>query len=168
MSRLLQRSRRQHELLHSELRGSLAAGLFGGGRQGVHLSVQLDGNDAAQKRTGLILFPRGASDIDNIIKDYGLCSHPWVDFYLTTILKVVAVKTDEGRVYTGGVKMKRGSFNNEFYNRDRYPVNNSRDCAAPFDHEQKLYNLPVTSAAKIVSGETLYIFCIRSDAIDGC
>jgi hypothetical protein len=157
----------------------------------VHQSVQLDGNDAAilhsldavlghyapkTNRINPFSSWSGAGDKGNIIKDYGSCSDPWVDFYLTTILKVEAVQTDEGRVYKGGVKMKRGhkiaacllrwarnmqlSFNDEFYKRDRYPVNNSRDCAVPFDHEQKLYDLQVTSAAKVSYQERQYIYFV--------
>jgi hypothetical protein len=154
-----------------------------------HQSVQLDGNDAAilhsldavlghyapnLNRINPFSSWSGACDKGNIIKDYG--SDPWVDFYLTKILKVEAVQTDEGPVYKGGVKMKRGhkiaacllrwarnmqlSFNDEFDKRDRYPVNNTRDCAMSFDHEQQLNDLPGTSAAKVSYQERHYIYFV--------
>ncbi len=160
------------------------AGLF-------HQSIQLDGNDAAilhsldavlghyapnPNRINPFSSWSGACDKGNIIKEYGSCSDPWVDFYLTKILKVDAVQTDEGRVYKGGAKMKRGhkiaacllrwarnmqlSFHNEFDKRDRYPVINSRDCAMSFDHEQKLIDLPGTSAARVSNQEIHYIYFV--------
>ena len=152
----------------------------------VHPTVQLDDHDGAILHSLDVVLghyaPKlnrinpfsswsGAGDKGNIIKEYGSCSDPWVDFYLTTILKVEAVRTDEGRVYRGGIKMKRGhkiascllrwarnmqlSFNNGFSKRARFPVNDSDDNGLTFDHEQKLTEFPGT-AATIVPHQYIY------------
>jgi hypothetical protein len=157
----------------------------------VHPTVQLDDHDAAilhsldvvlghyaPKLSRINPFSSwsGAGDKGNIIKDYGSCSDPWVDFYLTTILKAEAVQTDEGRVYRGGIKMKRGhkiaacllrwarnmqlSFNNGFYKRASFPVNDSRDRGLTFDHEQKLNELPGTAVTILPHQERQYIYFV--------
>jgi hypothetical protein len=156
----------------------------------VQQTVQLDDNDAAILHSLYVVLghyaPKlnrinpfsswsGAGDKGNIIKGYGSCSDPWVDFYLTTILKVEVLETDEGRVYRGGIKMKRGhkitacllrwarnmqlSVKNEFDKRDRFPINDSHDGGLTFDHEQKLNELKET-AVGMVPHHQRYIYFV--------
>lgn len=97
----------------------------------------------------------GAGDKGNISKDCNGDSGPWVDFYLTKILKMKAVQTDEGQVYRGGIKMKRGhkitaslltwarnmqlgSVDNDSDERASFPFDNSLGKGLNFDHEQSL------------------------------
>ena len=119
---------------------------------------------------------RGAGDKGNIIKDYGLCSDPWLDYYLTTILKVESLQTDEGRAYRGGVKMKRGhkiaacllrwtrnmqlSDYNEIDKLARFSAKDSRGSGIQFDHEQRQNELSITLVKKSTLQDRDYIYFV--------
>lgn len=119
----------------------------------------------------------GAGDKGNIIKDYGLCSDPWIDYYLTTILKVESLQTDKERAYRGGVKMKQGhkiaacllrwsrnmqisSVHNKIDKLARFSVNDSRGSGFPFDHEQRQNELSITLVKKSPLQEREYIYFV--------
>jgi len=99
----------------------------------------------------------GAGDKGNITKDCnGLSSVPsFLEFYFTEIMKMNLVQTDEGQVYRGGIKMKRGHkiassllkwtrnmqlgpISNKSDERAAFPLDNSHGIGLHFDHEQKL------------------------------
>ena len=120
----------------------------------------------------------GAGDKGNISKDCnGSSSNPlFFEFYLTKILKMKPVQTDEGQVYRGGIKMKRGhkiaacllkwarnmqlgSVNNESDKRATFPFENPHDNGLRFDHEQKLCDEPKTAGA-ISPQHSQYIYFV--------
>ena len=116
----------------------------------------------------------GAGDKGN--KDYGLCSDPWIDYYLTTILKVESLQTDEGRAYRGGIKMKRGhkiascllrwtrnmqlSDYNEIDKLARFSVKDSRGSGFPFDHEQRQNEFSIALVKKSPLQDREYIYFV--------
>ncbi|KAL7536225.1 hypothetical protein ACHAXR_009552 [Thalassiosira sp. AJA248-18] len=119
----------------------------------------------------------GASDKGKISMDCnGPSPDPWVVFYLTNIRKMKLEQTDEGQVYRGGIKMKRGhkiascllrwarnmqlgSVKNESDNRADFPFNNSHCNGLHFDHEQKL--LEESKAARAISPQhNQYIYFV--------
>jgi len=99
----------------------------------------------------------GAGDKGKISKDDRRSgSDPlFFDFYFTKILQMKSVQTDEGQVYEGGIRMKRGhkiaacllkwarnmqldSDINKVASRAIFPLGNSEFGGLSFDHEQKL------------------------------
>jgi len=100
----------------------------------------------------------GAGDKGNISKDCNrLSSNPLVDYYLTRILKMKPVQTDEGQIYRGGSKMKRGhkiascllrwaqimqleSVIPESDDRASFKFDNSQGNSLNFDHERQLFD----------------------------
>ncbi|KAL7546967.1 hypothetical protein ACHAWF_010290 [Thalassiosira exigua] len=100
----------------------------------------------------------GAGDKGNISKDFlGPNAEPWADFYLTTILKMKAEPSEDGRSWQGGVKIKRGhkiascllkwarimqigATDHRLDKCRAFPCDNSRGGGLRFDHEHKLYD----------------------------